>query len=168
MLTVPYLLQGEGVVQIPGGGDLKPGQDSPLGVEHPGGFRFLRAHIRHLAVDQWKSQGTCLQLALEVPGLRHGVAAAASGWVCILQGHLRHLGEDETSLRKPRWRHHMGMLSALQALCEGNPLVPVWFLSQSESNVVFCSFMLLAWQMCWTNFVVAGDLRRNEAHMTSL
>ena len=56
------------------------------------------------------------------------------------------------------WRlHDMKTLSALLALCDGNPLFTGGFPSQRASDFDF--FLFLAWTHCWTNSWVASDLR---------
>ena len=57
-------------------------------------------------------------------------------------------------------RYGMDTLSALLALCEGNPLLTGGF--HSQGNAAFCLFpsMLIPWKICWTSSSIAGDLRR--------
>ena len=66
----------------------------------------------------------------------------------------------------------MQIFIALLEFSEGNlPTMPALFYFRS----MMCSFMLtlmyslmLTWTRCWTNRRVAGDLRRHDAHVTSL
>ena len=60
--------------------------------------------------------------------------------------------------RSSRWCHDMETLSALLAICEGNPLFTSGFPSQGASRHWFFSFMLAC-----TNSVIAGDLRCHDA-----
>ena len=60
-------------------------------------------------------------------------------------------------------------LSALLALCEGNTPVTGGFPSQRARNVGAFMFSLFSTPTsCWTNSIIAGDLRCHNAYMTSL
>ena len=56
-------------------------------------------------------------------------------------------------------RHDMEMLSTLQALCAGNPLLLCGFSAKSDQWCTALMFsLLLAWTSCQTNSPVANDL----------
>ena len=62
------------------------------------------------------------------------------------------------------WCQNVEMLSALLALCEGNPLVISRFSSQRSGNGEL-------WCLCckpWTNSRMVGEIRCHDAHVTSL
>ena len=61
-------------------------------------------------------------------------------------------------------RHGMETLSALLALCEGNPPVTEGIPWKGPSNAVLLSLSTSS----WTNSQVAGDSRRHDAYVTSL
>ena len=61
------------------------------------------------------------------------------------------------------WRHQKETVSALLALCEGNPPLTGRFLLQRASNVELWCF-LCCWANGWVNSSKAGDLRRHGAH----
>ena len=65
------------------------------------------------------------------------------------------------------WRHGMETLSALLALCEGNPPVTGGFPPQRPRNAAVKFSLMLALANCWINRRIDGDLRRHEAHVTS-
>ena len=64
----------------------------------------------------------------------------------------------------PRWRHQRETLSALLALCEGNPSVTDGFPSQRPVTWSFDVFFICAWTNCAANNRDAGDLRCHRAH----
>ena len=57
----------------------------------------------------------------------------------------------------PRQSHQKETFSELQALCEGNPPIPL----QQPSDVFP---LIYAWTNSWANSRDAGDLRRHRAH----
>ena len=66
------------------------------------------------------------------------------------------------------WCHDLEMLSALLALCVGNPPVTGGFPSQRTRNAeVWCVYFLFAIS-CWTNSPVASDFRCLNSHVTLL
>ena len=64
--------------------------------------------------------------------------------------------------------HDMETLSALQALCEGKPPVTGGFPPTGPPMWSFDVALVLTWTSCWTNSQSIGDLRRLDAHVTSL
>ena len=65
------------------------------------------------------------------------------------------------------WRgHDMEILSALPALCEGNPLVN----STHRGSMTYSSIISFksVWTSCWNNSPVASDLRCTDSHVMSL
>ena len=66
------------------------------------------------------------------------------------------------------WRHDMETLSALLALYEGNPRVTGGFPSQNANDADLNVSFDVSWTRCWTNSPMVGDLRRYNAHVTSL
>ena len=66
----------------------------------------------------------------------------------------------------PWWYHDMELLSALLALCEGNPPVTDWFPSQRGSNMEFWCFLNCPFDRtrCCTSSHVDGGLRCHDAH----
>ena len=63
------------------------------------------------------------------------------------------------------WRHHMEMVSALLALCEGNPSVNGGFPSQRPVTRTIVFPFICVWRNNhWANNLAAGDLRRHRAH----
>ena len=65
------------------------------------------------------------------------------------------------------WRHDLDTVSTLQAISEGKPLLTGGFTKGNLCGDLMYSF-LLASTSCWTNSLVGGDLRRHNAHVTSL
>ena len=68
------------------------------------------------------------------------------------------------------WRHHMETLSALMAICEGNPSVTGGFPSQKTSNTVTLGLkfsVMLIETNGWTNGRMTDNLRCPEAQVTS-
>ena len=67
------------------------------------------------------------------------------------------------------WRHHdMETLSTLRTLCRGNPSLIDGFLYQEPVMWSFDFLLLFASICCWISSRVSGDLRRRDAHETSL
>ena len=60
-----------------------------------------------------------------------------------------------------------GNISALMALCYGNPPVTGGFPSQTAVARALIFFFMLAQINCWTNSPVTGDFRRQGAHLES-
>ena len=62
----------------------------------------------------------------------------------------------------------METLSALLALCEGNPPNMVDFLTKDQWCGDLTFYLLLGWTSCWRNSQCASDKRCHDAHVTSL
>ena len=63
------------------------------------------------------------------------------------------------------WYYDMETLSSLLALCVGNPpITSVLTTEQQYGTLMFC--LLLAWPNCWTNYLIASDLRCHDAYVT--
>ena len=85
----------------------------------------------------------------------------AHGFICALfccgcsissHQHIRLVLSFRISIATCTWRRHdMDTLSALLALCEGNPPVTGGFLSQRASNAEIWCFFYISRISCWTN-----------------
>ena len=76
----------------------------------------------------------------------------------------------QSAFRLAWWRHHMDMLSALLAFNRvANAPITGAFRSQRDKygSLVF-SMLSKNKSSCWTYTRVAGDIRRHDAHVTSL
>ena len=78
------------------------------------------------------------------------------------------MSNESSRVQGPWWWLDMETLSALLALCEGNPPFTGGFPSQRASNVELWFSFLHTWTDCWTNSGVAGDLTCCGPHVMSL
>ena len=62
------------------------------------------------------------------------------------------------------WRHQMGTLSALLAICAGNSSVPVNSPHKGQWHGALMFSLICVWINGWINNRKAGDLRRHRAH----
>ena len=66
----------------------------------------------------------------------------------------------------PCWRNDMNTLSALMALCNGNPPISDGFPSSGACDADLWRFLCCQTRVsCWTNSQVAGDLRHHNRHV---
>ena len=62
------------------------------------------------------------------------------------------------------WRHQMETFSALLALCEWNPPLPVDSPHKDQWSGALMFSLIYAWTNGWANNREAGDLRRHRVH----
>ena len=76
----------------------------------------------------------------------------------------------ESSCPETWWRHDMEVFSTLLVLYAENPAVTDEFPTKIYGNTeIWCfHWSYLAWRSSWANNRVVGDLRRHDAHVTSL
>ena len=84
---------------------------------------------------------------------------------CPLSGHLCSIGSPyEQTPKKSWWRHKMETLSAVLALCEGDPLATDGFPSQRPLTQSFDVFFDMHLNKRLSKQSICGDLRRHDVH----
>ena len=103
--------------------------------------------------------GTSVHCLYDCAGASSGRCSSPAKAVILLAG-----GEEDYPEGMPWWRHQMGTLSVLLAICAGNSPVTGEFPAQSPVTRSIDAFFDLRLNKRWVNNRETDDLRRHRAH----